>query len=302
MDGGVDDQNRVLLATDGSLAALWPEVWITGLTWAIKPDVDVLSVADSTATLPGWLEQPDDPQVGLMMDILREDHMAEAASIGDSTAARLRAAGFASVASTSYGEPAVELLARVEEERPTLVAVGSRGRSDLQPTLLGSVSAQVARYTTVPALIARQPVTPAEALPQRIVVIVDAATRARSAIGWLDRHGWLDRSVVVLVGLLGSMTAPVVDDSGPVGMIMSEAQRNARGVLESVAHDIVSRAPDVSVQVSLGHPLGECREIAERSQADLVVISRPQHEPGRYPLAEKVTRYLAVSVLVVPTD
>lgn len=301
MGGEQDGQHHVLLATDGSLAAHWPEVWIKGLTWRTRPDVEVLSVADVGATLPGWLQQPGDPQVGLLVDNLHEEHLAEAASIGEGAAARLRDAGFASDATTRYGEPAIELLARVSELRPTLVAVGSRGRSDVQPMLLGSVSAQVARYTTAPALVARQAGALVEALPQRVVLVVDPETRARAAVAWLDQHGWLDRSRVILLGLLGA-TGPGIDaDRSPVGTIMAEARRTALRVLEDLAQQIASKALDVSVEVRHGHPLGECRDIAERSRSDLVVLARPDHTPGRYPLAEKVTRYLAVSVLVVPS-
>jgi nucleotide-binding universal stress UspA family protein len=299
---GTGDQHTVLLATDGSLAASWPEAWILGLTWRIAPSVDVLCVADSAATLPGWLEQPDDPQVGLMLEDLREEQLAEASSIADGAAARMRDAGFASVTTTSYGEPAVELLARVREMRPTLVALGCRGRSEVEPMLLGSVSSQVARYTTAPALVARQGANLGQALPQRIVVVVDAATRARSAIDWLDRHGWLQRSHVTLLGLLGSVAAPMREDRSLVGIITMEARDNALRALEGVAYEIASRAESVAVEVRHGHPLGECRDVAERTRADLVVITRTQHEPGRHPLAEKVTRYLTVSVLVVPTD
>jgi nucleotide-binding universal stress UspA family protein len=299
---GMDDQHTVLLATDGSLAASWPEVWIKGLTWRTTPRVDVLCVADSTATLPGWLHQPDDPQVGLMMENLREEQMAEASSIADGAAARMRDAGFASVVTTRYGEPAVELLARVREMRPTLVAMGYRGRSEVEPMLLGGVSAQVARYTTAPALVARQAGTLTRALPERIVVIVDAATKARSAIDWLDRHGWLRQSRVTLLGLLGSMAPPTREDHSLAGMITMEARSNARRVLEDSAYEIASKAESVEIEVRHGHPLGECRAVAERTRADLVVLTRPQHEPGQHPLAEKVTRYLTVSVLVVPTD
>lgn len=302
MGDGRDDRQRILLATDGSLAAQWPEVWVRGLTWRATPEVEVLSVADATDALPAWLDRPDDPQVGLMMEILREDHVAEASSIGESAVARLRAAGFDCSATTRYGEPAIELLARVREVRPTLVAMGSRGRSDVQPMLLGSVTAQVARYTTAPALIARQAGTLADALPQRVVVIVDPETRARPAIDWLDRHGWLRQARVTLLGLLGSTSASARDDRGPAGTIAMEAQRNARRVLEAVAHEISARSLDVAVEVRHGHRLGECRDVAERSRADLVVLTRPRHEPGQHPLAEKVTRYLAVSVLVVPTS
>lgn len=296
------DQHTVLLATDGSLAASWPEVWIKGLSWSTAPSVDVLCVADSTAILPGWLHQPDDPQLGAMVENLREEQMAEAASIADGAAARMRAAGFTSAATTRYGEPAVELLARVREMRPTLVAVGCRGRSAGEPMLLGSVSAQVARYTTAPTLIARQAGTIVQALPERIVVIVDPATKARSAIDWLDRHGWLGRSRVTLLGLLGSMSAPMSEDRSLAGIITTEARNNARRVLEDGAREIAPKADGVSIEVRHGHPLGECRDVAQRTRADLVVLTRPQHKPGQHPLAEKVTRYLTVSVLVVPAD
>lgn len=302
MGGGMDSQHHVLLATDGSLAAHWPEAWIKGLTWRARPNVEVLAVADVSATLPGWLQQPDDPQVDLLVENLREDHVAEASGIGEAAAARLRDAGFLSTSTTRYGEPAIELLARVRELRPTLVAIGSRGRSDVQPMLLGSVSAQVARYTTAPALVARQAGALVEALPQRIVLVVDPETRARAAVEWLDRHGWLNRSRVMLLGLLGSTGQGMGADRSPVGAIMTEARRTALRVLEGLAHDLASKALDVSVEVRHGHPLGECRDMAERSQADLVVLARPEHTPGRYPLAEKVTRYLAISVLVVPSS
>ena len=300
--GGSDGQHHILLATDGSLPAHLPEVWVKGLTWRSRPDVEVLTVADASTTLPGWLEQTDDPQVGLLVDSLREEHVAEASSIGEGVAARLREAGFSSLTTTRYGEPATELLARVRELRPMLVAVGSRGRSDVQPMLLGSVSAQVARYTTAPALIARQAGALGEALPQRVVLVVDPETRARAAVEWLDRHGWLDRSQVTLLGLLGSTSSGTGVDHGPGGAIMTAAQHAAQRVLESLAHEVASKALDVSVQVRHGHPLGVCRDMAEWSQADLVVLTRPEHAPGHYPLAEKVTRYLAVSVLVVPSN
>ena len=302
MGGSKDGQHHVLLATDGSLAAHWPEVWIKGLTWRNRPTVEVLSVADVGATLPEWLQQPGDPQVGLLVENLHEEHLAEASSIGEGAAARLRDAGFTSAATTRHGEPAIELLARVRELRPTLVAIGSRGRSDVQPMLLGSVSAQVARYTTAPALVARQAGALVEALPQRVVLVVDPETRARAAVAWLDRHGWLDRSRVILLGLLGFAGSGMEADRSPVGAILTEAQRTARRVLDDLAQHIASKALDVSVEVRHGHPLGECRDMAERSQADLVVLTRPEHTPGRYPLAEKVTRYLAVSVLVVPSN
>lgn len=302
MGNDMDGQHHVLLATDGSLAAHWPEVWIRGLTWSARPSAEVLTVADVSATLPGWIEQPDDPQVGLLMELLREDHLAEASSISETAAARLRAAGFTSLATTRYGEPAMELLARVRERRPTLVAIGSRGRSDVGPMLLGSVSAQVARYTTAPALIARQAGTSVEALPHRVVLIVDPGTRARAAVEWLDGQGWLHGAQVTLLGLLGSRGPGMGADRGPVEAIMSEAQRNAARVLADLAREIASKALDVSVEVRAGHPLGECRDVAERSQADLVVVTRAGHAPGRYPFAEKVTRYLAVSVLVVPSN
>lgn len=146
--------------------------------------------------------------------------MAEASSIGEGAAARLREAGLASVATTRYGEPAIELLARVRELRPTLVAVGSRGQSDVQPMLLGSVSAQVARYTTAPVLVARQAGALNEGLPQRIVLVVDPETRARAAVAWLGRHGWLDRSRVILLGLLGSTGSGMSADLSPGGAIM----------------------------------------------------------------------------------
>jgi nucleotide-binding universal stress UspA family protein len=53
------------------------------------------------------------------------------------------------------GDPAVEILAAIDELKPALVAMGAHGREGLSLTLLGRVTERVVRSSPVPVLTVR---------------------------------------------------------------------------------------------------------------------------------------------------
>lgn len=55
------------------------------------------------------------------------------------------------------GDPASQILAAIDETRPTLVAMGTHGRKGLSNFLIGSVAEKVLRSSTVPVLTVRAP-------------------------------------------------------------------------------------------------------------------------------------------------
>ncbi|MEX1334921.1 MAG: universal stress protein [Candidatus Limnocylindrales bacterium] len=293
---------RVLLATDGSLASEWAHRWVARVRWAEQPTVDVLTVADSTVLQPAWLPATLDHQLVELTGVLREEAEAEAASIAETTATRLRREGLTVTATSTYGLPAVRLLEHIAESTPALVALGHRGQSDVDAMLLGSVTHEVARYSPSPALVARAPTDDGSQLPRRVLVVVDPLTRAQPAVAWLRRHGWLAGAEVILMGMLGPSPGLLPGPQSLARTISSQCRDHATSVIERAASELQVVASEVTSVVRAGHPLDACASVAASSRADLVVLCRPAHDPGRYPLAEKLTRYIDTSVLLVPAD
>ncbi len=296
------NRQRVLLATDGSPASEWAHQWIVAARWHAPPAVDVLTIADSTVLQPAWLPAAPSGEVLDLAELLREESEAEAASIAETSAARLRGAGMDAVGITEYGVPAVRLMDRISATDPALVALGRRGRSDVDAMLLGSVTHEVARYSPTAALIARDPAGEGSLLPRRVLIVVDPLTRAEPAVAWLQRQGWLAGVGVVLMAMLGASPGLLPGVQGAARMISMACHDHAEQVIADLAGRLGDTAREVTTTVRPGHPLDACSAVARDTQADLVVLCRPPHLPGRYPLAEKLTRYLPASVLLVPSD
>jgi nucleotide-binding universal stress UspA family protein len=86
------------------------------------------------------------------MQALREEDEAQLAAWRD----RLSACGVAVVRTeTVNGIPAIEILERIEARRPSLVVMGSHGRTLLSRVLLGSTTESVVRSSTAPVFILR---------------------------------------------------------------------------------------------------------------------------------------------------
>lgn len=65
----------------------------------------------------------------------------------------IRGAGMKAKAEVRKGYPSVEVLATAKRERVSLVVMGSHGKSNLAGAVVGSVSEEVLRKSTVPVLI-----------------------------------------------------------------------------------------------------------------------------------------------------
>jgi nucleotide-binding universal stress UspA family protein len=94
-----------------------------------------------------------DAGAGVPDDLAREEHAAE--DIAGEGARIARDAGFdaRAVAVETLGPVSVALTDYVAEETPSLIVVGTRGRSGVRSAVLGSVSHHVAQNVTTPVLI-----------------------------------------------------------------------------------------------------------------------------------------------------
>ena len=70
-------------------------------------------------------------------------------------AERLKEEGWTVHVATGFGDPAREIVAWCEEERPDLVAMATHGRTGLARALLGSVAERAVRRLGVPVLLVR---------------------------------------------------------------------------------------------------------------------------------------------------
>ncbi|MEX2183920.1 MAG: universal stress protein [Chloroflexota bacterium] len=290
---------RALLATDGSIAARAAESWVTRARWAKAPEIEVLCMAPIVAGL-AWALPPDHEEVRRALELLTHDEEGVAQQIAQEVVGRLRETGLSATASVRSGQPAVGLLERAADLRPTLVTMGSRGQTDREAMLLGSVTQQLTEHSMSPVLVARATGTPPGTIPQRLLIVAESSSTARATVDWLSDQGWLRDARVTLLGLLG-ITPGLAARAEPLAEeIASEIRLWARDDLGELVDTIGRQAADVTLELQFGHPLKLSLELADALGVDLVAVARPPHQPGQYPFAELLARYAARSVLLVP--
>jgi nucleotide-binding universal stress UspA family protein len=296
------DTLRVLLAHDDSNAACAAEPWLTNARWSKPPEVTVLTVAAPALAARAWLEQPRQGELGGAFEQLEAAERASARQVAAEVAQRLRLAGLAATARTRNGEPAHEILAEAVAEESDLVMVGPRGRSEFTTALLGSVSQQVLSHARRPVLVARRGRMPVAELPDTVIVYVDGTAAAKAALDWLGKAGWLDGTHVVICGLLGTRAGLAAGKASLEERIHEEVRRAAGKALHELAEAVRGQARQVEVELKAGHPLQVALAADDVHLADLLVVARRPPLAGDQPFADKVARYAASSVLVVPVD
>lgn len=137
---------RVVLATDGSSVSAAAVEAVA--TWPMfeAADIQVLSVAGLQAH---YRELP--PMRTMREATLRSRHQQHA----DAAVNVLQAAGRRAVGMVRRGEPAAAIASFAERGSVDLIVLGSRGRTGLQRTLLGSVARDVVSSTQASVLVVR---------------------------------------------------------------------------------------------------------------------------------------------------
>lgn len=296
-----NDTMRVLLASDDSLAARAAEAWLVSARWATPPTLTVLSVAAPTVTDTAWLNRFHHESLRQQIADLDRHEQQRALEVAELIAARLRANGITADGQALHGEAAREILDHIEQNAPDLVAVGPRGRSDFSAALLGSVTQQLLAHSPAPLLVGRAGRMPAGELPQTIVLMVSGTLAVRGAIDWLARAGWLRGTRVVIAGLLGTSPGLEPERVDVAEAIGAELRLAALDVLHFLEGLVKPHAAEVVLELHMGQPLHAAMSVADAHQADLLVVGKYPPRAGDQPFADKLARYAAASVLVVPT-
>lgn len=194
-------------------------------------------------------------------------------------------------------------LVRAAKDRRLLV-VGTRGRSALLETLLGSVASYCVKHSEVPVAVI-PPDTPVDEPLRHIVVGVDGSPNADAALRWAAAH----------VAPGGRLTAVTCREPAPYALELVPPPQQAT-TLRSVAQQAVDRAiPDVvadeagagvtvEIEVADGDPRVALRD--RGAEADLLVVGSRGHRGAAYLLLGSVATSLAhhptVPTVVVPAD
>lgn len=204
------------------------------------------------------------------------------------------------------GHPAEEILLAAESHPTDLIVVGSSGLSGVSRFLLGSVSDRVARHAPCPVLLARPLVNDL----RRVVLGVDGSEGAAWAAGWLERLPLPEGSEVHLVTAMPPHFTAFYHGEEIWPSLQEEYDRlyerqcgMAAARLDNLttAFTLVEKRSISSVET--GDPAHTLLQVAERDQADLIVVgSHGMSALDRFLLgsvSDKVLRYADCSVVVV---
>ena len=173
---------------------------------------------------------------------------------------------------TLLGEPYVELIHSVQQEKHDLVVTGTRGHGTWTQMLLGSTARRLVRNCPSAVWIVKsQDVKP----PRAIVVAVDMSEASRSA---LQQAVWLGARAGAVVHVLHVVEANDIPldlldqkSSAPAGTLREQIDREANQELDKLLHE-ATLANEPHRHVASGVPSEEIVKLAQRIAAGLIVL------------------------------
>jgi nucleotide-binding universal stress UspA family protein len=196
----------------------------------------------------------------------------------DAVVERLRAVGVSAsgeVRLVKHGEKVAPIIAgAATQAEADMVAVGSRGRSDLGALFLGSVSHEVAGGLQVPVLVVRAS-SFTSAAPHTVLVAVDGSAGSDEAVVEAAEVA-SEFGASVLVVHVRRLTAVE-------GVTAIEPEEDARGIVSRAVEGAEARGVRASGEILVDSSVvASLVSAAERHAADLVVLGsrRPSHLGG----------------------
>lgn len=192
-----------------------------------------------------------------------------------------------------------------------LLVVGSRGRSALAETLLGSVTSYCVKHASVPVAVIPES-TPTDQPLAHLVVGMDGSENATSALRWAIRHLAPGGRITAVHSWLIS---PYVMELVPPPPTINEQARLVieRSVAEVIAEesaladDPAARTRELKAAIEVKTVIGDARNVLpeEAAEADLLVVGARGHRGASYLLVGSVTTSLVhhptTATVVVPS-
>lgn len=295
---------RILCAVDGSEHSQWGVQALEALAGREPEHVVLLHVVDKPALQAAHNKNPVvAKRVLAAMEkaggILLRDaaRMARVALSQSVTAPRTKLQTI-----LAHGTLAPTIVKQTKRLKVDLILMGSRGLSDIQGFLLGSVARQVVSSAACSVLVVKQP------LPKllHVALAVDDSKPSRAAARFL-RSRILPESATVT--LLTSAESPVTDFAA---RYLSEAQlaelkrpvmERATALVNTLRDEFIKEGYPVVAQVQMNHVIDTIVKSVEANHDQLLVIgSRDLTKSERLYLgsvSESLLRHAPCSVLIV---
>ncbi len=146
---GPTGRMSVLVATDGSLGALYAADWVAGHfePWAITLTIVVVRERYS----------PKFDSLYPMYTPIDDEESTEAWAEQAARETALRLHAFSAAMHIRVGDPVREILAEARKNPPDLLVVGHRGLRGLEGVVMGSVAKSLVQHSPVPVLVVPVP-------------------------------------------------------------------------------------------------------------------------------------------------
>lgn len=200
------------------------------------------------------------------------------------------------------GHPGKAIAHSAKRERADLLVMGSRGVTEFQPMLLGSVSRKVLLQAPCPVLLVKRP---ARTL-KRIVLGTDGSVESWRAVVWLEQLPETIRPAVTVVSVIPPLPLEGIRvHAGALAVgdqVEGVLRREVQKLASRVAGTLRKAGFSAKETVMAGHPGAKLVELARHEQADLVVVgSRSGRSAQEYfmgSVADTVVKHAPCSVLV----
>ena len=200
------------------------------------------------------------------------------------------------------GSPAAAVARSAKREQADLLVIGSRGVTEFQPMLLGSVSRKLLMQASCPVLVVKKPANRLE----RVVLGADGSIESWEAVAWLR---WLpenSRPAVTVASVippfpLESLRLPA--RALAVGdQVEGALRREAQKLAVRVAGTLRKAGFSAKGIVLSGPPGAELVTLSARERANLIVVGsrsgRSAHEYFMGSVADTVVKHAPCSVMV----
>lgn len=295
---------RILCTVDGSEYSQWGIQALEAFASREPEHVTLLHVVDKPAlrSLTGKNVLNERRALAAMEKaggILLRD-AARSAHVALSQAATAPRTQFRTI--LAHGPLASTVVKHARRLKTDLIIMGSRGLSDIQGFLLGSVSRQVASTAACSVLVVKQP------MPQllHVALAVDDSKPSRAAAKFL-RSRILPESATVTI--LTSVESPVTDfaarylSDSQLAELKRPVMERATALVDRLRGEFIKEGFSVVTQVQMNHVIDTIVKHVEVNHDQLLVIgSRDLTKSERLHLgsvSESLLRHAPCSVLIV---
>ncbi len=295
---------RIICAVDGSECSQWGVQALEALAGREPEDVTLLHVVDPAALRTGRGKNPVAEKRALAaMEkaggiLLREAERSARVALGQAvTDPRTK---YQRV--LAHGPLARTIARQAQRVKADLILIGSRGLSDIQGFLLGSISRQVTSISRCSVLVVKQPIQQLT----RVTLAVDDSKHSRAAARFL-RSRILPESAITTI--LSSAERPVTDlavrylSKAQVAELERPVVDRATKLVASLRDEFLKDGYAVDTDVQMDHVIDTIVKHVEANHADLLVIgSRDLTKSERLHLgsvSESLLRHAPCSVLIV---